>query len=202
MIHDTIRISRNYRISHWKALSFETESDWIRAVAIFHDRVKTRYLEHIDSIIDKPTSGFAVFTLECALIETLQQFRLGKGKTPQNKVRKYFVAFLTETSFGNHFDAPKADLFYTAIRCGLHHQSEAEGNSRIKRGDGRPLVAYTADNKGIVINANAFHQQFKAVVTEYEDLIRNPVSIAARDAFRRKMNYICRIEGKPEEEEI
>ena len=170
----------------------------MRAVEIFHDRIETRYLEHIESIINHSTSGFAVLTLECALIETLQQFRTGGGKTPNSKVGKYFVAFLTETSFGAHFDAPKAELFFKAIRCGLHHQSEAEGNSRIKRGGGRPLVAYTADGKGIIINVNEFHQLFKTVLTEYEDSIRDPANRAVRDAFRKKMNYICRIEGKPE----
>ena len=103
----------------------------MRAVKIFHDRIETRYLEYIESILDHSTSGFAVLTLECALIETLQQFRTGKGKTPKKKVGEYFVSFLTETSFGAHFDRPKAELFYTSIRCGLHHQSEAEGNSRI-----------------------------------------------------------------------
>ena len=36
------------------------------------------------------------------------------------------MAFLTETSFKNYFDKPKAELFYTSIRCGLHHQSEKQ----------------------------------------------------------------------------
>jgi hypothetical protein len=201
MIHDDMRISRNFKIRDWKALHFKEESDWVRAVRVFHDRIETRYLEHIESIINRSTSGFAVLTLECALIETLQQFRTGEGKTPKSKVGKYFVSFLTETSFGGHFDAPKAELFYTAIRCGLHHQSEAEGNSRIKRGGGRPLVAYTADGKGIVINVNEFHQLFKSVLAEYEDSIRDATKADVRDAFRKKMNYICRIEGKPEVEE-
>jgi hypothetical protein len=201
MIHDDIRISRNFIIRHWKALHFKEETDWVRAVEIFHDRIETRYLEHIESILDHSTSGFAVLTLECALIETLQQFRTGKGKTPRKEVGEYFVSFLTETSFGAHFDRPKAELFYTSIRCGLHHQSEAEGNSRIKRGGGRPLVAYTADRKGIVINVNEFHQLFKAVLSEYEDSVRDPTKTDVRDAFRKKMDYICRIEGKPEVED-
>lgn len=198
MVHDDIRISRNFKIRHWKALRLKEEADWVRAVEIFHDRIETRYLEHIESILDHSTSGFAVLTLDCALIETLQQFRTGKGKTPRNKVGEYFVSFLTETSFGGHFDRPKAELFYTSIRCGLHHQSEAEGNSRIKRGGGRPLVAYTADGKGIVINVNEFHQLFKAVLSEYEDSVRDPAKTDVRDAFRKKMDYICRVEGKPE----
>jgi hypothetical protein len=193
-----MRISRNYKIRDWKALRFNEESDWIRAAAIFHDRIETRYLEHIESIIGRSTSGFAVLTLDCALIETLQQFRAGKGKTPYKAGKDYFVAFLTETSFKAHFDKPKAELFYTSIRCGLHHQSEAGGNSRIKRGDGRPLVAYTADQKGIVINVSEFHQLFRSVISEYEDSFRDPAATEVRDAFKRKMNYICRIEGKPE----
>jgi hypothetical protein len=201
MIHDDMRISRNFKIRDWRALHFKEEADWVQAVEIFHDRIETRYLEHIDTIIDNPTSGFAVLTLECALVETLQQFRTGKSKTPKYKVGEYFVAFLTETSFKNYFDKPKAELFYTSIRCGLHHQSEAAGSSRIKRGGGRPLVAYTVDGKGIVINVNEFHQLFKSVLSEYEDSVRKPANTDVRDAFGKKMNYICRIEGKPEAED-
>src|SRR5882762_4357313 len=100
-----MRISRNYKADHWKALTFTSEADWQKAVDMFYDRLKTRYLLHIQRLLRHSTSGFAVLTLDCALIETLQQFRKGTRKTPYKKTELYFVKFLTTTAFEQYFDA-------------------------------------------------------------------------------------------------
>jgi hypothetical protein len=65
-----------------------------------------------------------------------------------------------------------------------------------KRGGAIPLVAYTSDHKGIVINTNAFHDLLEKTIADYTDQLRNPASVELRAAFRTKMNFICRIEGK------
>ena len=194
-----MRISWNYTVDDWKRLRFASETDWERAVKMFEDRLETRYLEHIRAILLSPTSGFAVLALDSALIETLEQFRRGKPTTPKKQGQQYFESFLTETAFGEHFDVHRAGLFYKTIRCGLLHQSEAEGTSRIKRGGKLPLVAYTVDHSGIVINAPRFHKLLEMVVREYAAKLRDPHSGTEREAFWRKMNYICRIEAKEAE---
>ena len=79
------------------------------------DRVESRYLEHIRALIKRKTSGFVVLALDCALIETLEQFRRGKARTPPRDCRKYFEAFLTETAFAKHFNTNLAINFYTEI---------------------------------------------------------------------------------------
>ncbi len=195
-----MRISRNYSVQDWKRLRFASEADWEQAVAIFQDRLETRYLEHIRAILPRSTSGFAVLALDSALIETLEQFRRGKPKTPKRQGQQYFEAFLTQTAFSEHFDVALASVFYKTIRCGLLHQSEAEGTSRIKRAGGRPLVTYTVDHTGVVINTRRFHELLEQVIRDYAAQIRTPDSTIARDAFRRKMNYICRIEEKEPED--
>ena len=124
------RISANYTVDDWKALTFNSEDHWELAADMFKDRQKTRYLEHIDVLISRKTSGFAVLSLDCVLVETLQQFRNGAKKTPDGKVKQYFIDFLTGTAFAQHFTEQTAKIFYTEIRCGLLHQSEAEGTSR------------------------------------------------------------------------
>jgi hypothetical protein len=145
-------ISRKYEVEHWRSLDFTSEADWQMAVTIFEDRLETRYLEHIRALLPRKTSGFVVLALDCALIETLQQFRRGTRKTPDGEGKKYFVSFLTSTLFSEHFDEKSAGLFYKTIRCGLLHQTEADATSRIKRGSDRPIVAYTSDHTGIIIN--------------------------------------------------
>lgn len=129
-----MRISRNYTVDDWKRLRFESDDDWKQGLTIFLDRVETRYLEHVRALWERKTSGFVVLALDSALIETLEQFRRGVRNTPWGNGKKYFVSFLTETDFGRHFDSKLAKLFYEQIRCGLLHQTEAEGDSRIKRG--------------------------------------------------------------------
>jgi hypothetical protein len=39
---DTMLISRNFTAKDWKALTFKSEEDWQKAVAIFLDRIETR----------------------------------------------------------------------------------------------------------------------------------------------------------------
>lgn len=190
-----MRISANYTVEDWKALTFTSEDDWKSAVVMFKDRLQTRYLEHIDSLISRKTSGFAVLSLDCTLVETLQQFRTGAKKTPDGKVKQYFIDFLTGTAFVQHFTEEIAKIFYVEIRCGLLHQSEAGGASLVKCGP-LPLVALTTDNKGIVLNVHLFHALLKEVIESYAQELLQPQSVGARAAFRKKMNFICRVEGK------
>ena len=186
-------ISRNFSADDWKALTFRTEDDWQTAVDIFHDRIQSRYIEHIDRIIGHRTSGFAVLVLDCTVIETLEQFRRGTQKTPPGKGEAYFVAFLIGTSFKNHFADDTAKMFYKQIRCGLVHQTEATG-SQIKRNSKLAMVAYTAGKEGLIVNAKPFHHELKEVIRQYEGDLRHPQSQKARKAFREKMDFICGIE--------
>lgn len=194
-----MRISRNYKVDDWKRLRFESEDDWHQGVTIFKDRIETRYLEHVRSLLERKTSGFVVLALDSALIETLEQFRRGKRKTPGGQVKEYFRSFLTTTAFSRHFDPELADLFYVHIRCGLLHQTEADGTSRIKRGRGLALASYSVDHKGIVINTRRFHELLEQVIEKYVDDLQMPESTELRQAFRKKMNYICRVEEQEPE---
>jgi len=188
-----MKISGNYDAAHWKALTFTAEADWETGIAIFLDRLETRYLKHIRSLLGHRTSGFAALTLDCAVIETLEQFRRGTKKTPRGEGKKYFVSFLTKTSFSAYVTEEQARLFYRAIRCGLVHQAEAEA-SLVKRNSKAPLIAFTKDRKGLIVNAKAFHEQLEVVVREYAATLRKRAYADARAAFRKKMNFICRVE--------
>lgn len=150
-------------------------------------------MEHIERMIKHRTSGFAVLTLDCALIETLEQFRQGTENTPWKHGEKYFISFLRSTSFKRYVSAEQASLFYTNIRCGLLHQGEAKLSS-VKRNSTHPLISFTEDHKGVIVNAKTFHAQLQKTICEYADLLRKPESIKERAAFRKKMDYICKVE--------
>lgn len=192
---EDMRISPNYRTSNWKDLKLTLESseeDWQKGIDILRDRIDGRFLNYMAQIDKGNFAGFAIMALACLLIETLQQFREGVGKTPRGKSKEYLVRFLTETSFGEHFDQKSAERFYTQIRCGILHQAEAEKSSRI-RTDIEPLVCCSEDGKGLVINRRKFFTKLREVFNEYLDTLKDPSKINIRDNFIRKMNYICRI---------
>lgn len=69
-------------------------------------------------------SGFSVMALDCLLIETLQQFKKGESDTPRGCGEKYYVEFLTDTSFNEYFSEDMAKKFYKHIRNGILHQTE------------------------------------------------------------------------------
>jgi hypothetical protein len=193
MLVVSMRISRNYKDKHWKGLSFDKEADWQEGIAIFMDRMETRYLLHIRRLLKHTTSGFAALALDCIVIETMEQFRQGTQKTPYKKGEAYFVSFLTGTSFSAYITPLQAAQFYAQIRCGLLHQSEAE-KSLIRRNLTDPLIGPTKDKKGVIVNAKLFHAQLEKAIHEYANVLRNPESFKERAAFRRKMNFICAVE--------
>ena len=91
-----MRILRNYKAEHWNALTFNTEDDWQKGFEIFMDRLTTPYVLHIQLLLRHRTRGFAVLTLDCALIETLEQFRRGISEIPRGQSQEHFATFLTE----------------------------------------------------------------------------------------------------------
>lgn len=99
-----------------------TKDDWDKAIKIFQDRLRNYFFNSIENIIETECGdgeGFAIVTLQCALIETFAAFREGKVfgyQTDENhkehdgypKTFKYkddnkeFTKFL-ETHFGGNF---------------------------------------------------------------------------------------------------
>lgn len=189
-----MRISPEYTVDHWNALSFTVEEDWQKAVNILEDRLRGRFFDIVEKIEHHEFAGFAVLALDCLLIETLQQFRQGRNETPTRQSPRYFVDFLTQTSFGKHFDEPTAEQFYVQVRCGILHQAEVKKNSRV-RIDTDEMVRLTPDGQGMIINRKKFHQELETVFEQYLAELRNPANSEQRAHFRAKMNHICRVSG-------
>jgi len=86
-------------------------------------------------------------------------------------------------------------MFYKQIRCGILHQAEVEGNSRVLIRKDIPLVKYTDDRKGLVINRKLFHQQLMREFEAYIARLREKSNQELRNRFKTKMDYICRVSG-------
>ena len=190
-----MRISPRFTVDDWKARDFSTEEEWQKAIDIFEDRIRSRFLRVIELIERYTYSGFAILALDCLLIETLQQFRKGVSKTPPRKSKEYFVQFLTKTSFAKFFNSALAEMFYDQIRCGILHQAEIKDSSRVLIRHQTPLVRFADDKKGLVINRKLFHRQ---LVKEFENYVaqlrkNSPPDEKLRHKFKKKMDCICQI---------
>lgn len=185
-----MQISPRFEVGDWKALDLTKSSDWRKAVRMLEDRLNARFFDAVAAIQDQDFSGFAVLALDCLLIETLQQFKEGVNETPRRKVEGYFVNFLTTPPFRAYFTKTSASMFYQHFRCGILHQAEIKGSSRVWRVG--PLVAPTSDGKGLVINRKLFHSVLRRAFAAYLRTLRSRTDATLSQNFIQKMGYICR----------
>src|SRR3989344_1992545 len=197
----TIRIAPRsdggyWTVADWKKLTLNNKNkdNWQTAIDIFEARIRRRYFDTIEIIKSYEQSGFAIMSLHCLLIETLQQFFKGVTETPHKEQKTYFKNFFSQTSFAKYFSDPSMGTdFYLWFRNGLLHQAEVKRGSRIWIRSGTPLVRYNHDRTGLEINRDLFHQEMENVFNTYIAALRHndPADHGLRERFRIKMNSIC-----------
>ena len=123
--------------------------------------------------------------IDCLLIETLQQFIKGVSETPRGKNESYFKKFLI-SYFKEYFDDEKAKMFYRQIRCGILHQAETKENSKIKISHELPIVKFTKEKDGLIINRKKFHGKLKKAIKSYIRQLKDTTNEPLRNNFRKK----------------
>ena len=130
---EALRISPQYKAEHWRKLDKSKEEDWPPAAAIVHDRLHGRFLKFADMCLKEDSSGFVVLSIDCLLVETLQQFIEGETRDWSDSERS-FKRFLAGPRFATSFIPPQTRRrFYLDIRCGLLHQAEAKKKWLVRR---------------------------------------------------------------------
>lgn len=147
--------------SYWENIrkelkeSYDINDNWLEVISRFKERIENYYFDPIERIKDPNElkgEGFSILTIQCAVIEMLAAFRLGKiynYKKPRNGGLKFeykqahecFIKFLhTAPIFENHFyriynnnrrrkNIPfDAYEFYNKVRCGLMHEGRTKGD--------------------------------------------------------------------------
>ena len=173
------------------------ENDWQTAFGYLEKRLTERYIEPADVLIKYEEKidpkdrkfGFTIVAIDCMLIETLQSFYDGYTDT-KNKSKKMFRVFLTKrNSFKSHFNVSTAELFFDHFRCGILHQTETKGDSKVWSVG--PLI--NENDNSIVVNRNLFHRYMEKELTIYINLMKNSsASSTERQHFKTKMDFICR----------
>lgn len=175
--------------------------DWNRAVDIFAERIKSRYLDPVDLLIETDQKltpnerkfGFSIMAIDCLLIETLQSFRDGLIDT-NGKSKKMFKRYLSENErFRDHFDENQARKFYDDVRCGILHQAEIMGDSLLWSVG--PLKGEKLDGTPY-INRTEFHKMLKDGFEQYCNELKDPTNSDLRKNFRLKMDFVARKEAE------
>ena len=186
---ETLRISPKYTSDDWTALDKTDATHWLKAVAIVKDRLHGRFLHFADKCLKDDYSGFVVLSIDCLLVETIQQFIDGVTDG-RNKSTKLSKKFLKGPRFQPAFNTDKARAdFYSDIRCGLLHQAEARNQWLVRRN--QPALLKTVGAGGYIIDVERFHAAIKASLEDYLAELCKPECKDLRAKLWTKMSHIC-----------
>jgi hypothetical protein len=168
------KISSKHFSTDWTTdLEDINSPNWSNGIEIIRARIESRYLIPIQQLLNssdkivKFNCGFLVMSIDCLLIETLNQFFLGlytsderyshKNKNPEfnEKANKYaFRDFFNYSTFFPHFKNNDKFIFtfYNEIRCGLLHQAQSKTSSliNIRERNMLTLIDDNAPEKGLM----------------------------------------------------
>jgi len=212
------KISSKHFETDWSLdLSDRNSTKWINGIEIIKDRFESRFLKPVEILIHhtekeiRVNSGFIIMSIDCLLIETLNQFYLGlkDTKAKYNKKNldenyKYnWQAFRDFFKYSTYFPDFKGNdilikTFFTEIRCGLLHQAESKINSLINI-KYKQIVLPIIDgdySQGIIINRNLFHNSLRKEFDKYIFDLSNPDSKNIfgeylRNKCNEKMLLLC-----------
>lgn len=189
-------------------LSDRYSAEWKNAIDIVRNRFKERYFAPIDEMIKherkeiRTRVGFIIMSIDCLLIETLNQFLFGIEDTnvkynrsnPDNNFKYNSQAFRDFFNHSTNFPVFKSTnelskIFYDEIRCGLLHQAQTKTNSliNIKYSEMVRAVDNKDFNNGIEINRNLFHYALEKEYNKYFKDLENPESTNLDGDFLRDM---------------
>lgn len=215
-IQDDTFISAFIDVAQWKNVRVQLingilwgnseKSEWEAVFELLHTRIKTRFLNPIDWILEKRYDrgeGFSVVALQCILIEFLEAFYQGKIYTTSRKPREFeynsskqlFSDFLmNHEPFSKHFTSKaNANGFFDNIRCGLLHEAATKETSRINNAPSQDMLVSFEPNdpSNMRIYRENFYKAIKEFIESYRiELLSN---MELKINFIRKMDDICGI---------
>jgi hypothetical protein len=193
-----MQVAPDFDSSDWLSLNLDDSmsKDWDKAIAVFRARIYSRFIDAADVLVsmDEKQSinnrrfGFAILAIDCAVVETLGAFQEGLTDTDK-KSKATFAKFLsTSPGFKKYFSLDRAKQFYTDFRCGILHQAETGGDSKVWS-----VGELLRDDAGrLTVNRTKFHEQLKTDIEAYITALRDTKNSTLRANFRKKMKFICR----------
>lgn len=178
-----------------------TQEIWQPLIDFFWERYNKRYFDQIEVLQNHPdynirnNCGFLIASIDCILIETLEQYYSGKDESDGNKLHDPFYKFFSRVDAFKNVIKENGDAgrFAGLIRSGLLHQSKTKKASIINRKSKTPVLDWIDEkdkNKGFKLNRDKFH---KIVFNQYQKLIDNikkPENSDLRKKFKSKLRTL------------
>lgn len=192
-------ISVNYKKEEYMFLElspYSTNSNsWRRAIDIFEDRIEGRYLKVLSNLMYQNNlmrDGFVIMAVNCLLLETLLQFKMGWDETPSGQNKRSYTIFLKE-AFPTVFKTNKsAEKFYTDIRCGILHSAQTKKKSKLTFDKNYVIDLVNYENEDYIYVD--VYNMTQVIEKYYLNYVRNLKIEKHNDRFNfvKKMDYICK----------
>ena len=226
----TFKISGDFTNQDWIALRANPEiikvltqednqvlpEQWKKAINVFENRTKTRFLNPIEKIKNEGVrsgEGFSITLIAVVLMEAVAAFQFGKSYKERKPNQPFNAISPSEyqSSAGlykelfNNSDALKRDTnsdvrkrFYGYIRCGLVHEARTKGveliiSNRSSRNT-NPEKYYYKDGEHYIFNRDLFIDRLIEHFNNYLKQLNGPTRIQLRKNLAFKIDEICNIE--------
>ncbi len=192
-----MKIAPGVEVADWKALDLSKPDspDWERAISIFEQRIRGRFADVVEFLLAEDEKqlpadrkfGFAILSIDCLLVETLEAFRQGLTDT-RRKSEHLCTTFLSQRpAFQSFFSGDLATRFYREFRCGIVHNAQVFGTGLVWSVG----LLLKLDGNRITVNRTAFHEALMRELADYLSELRDPAKTALRGNFRTKMDFIA-----------
>lgn len=195
---ETIELASGFKIEDYRRIrkaldNLELSPEWEQVLNAFRRRIRERFLHPINELAKKDKRGnetmrpgFAILTLDCLLIDTIQSFREGRLQDPCLTPSQSFKDFFAMGRFPE-FTRRDVTSFFDQVRNALFHNGETRGKWKIRKDTTCILSKMRGDR---IINRTLFHSR---IILEFRYLCRDLRSSNSehRRLFLQRMDALC-----------
>lgn len=169
-------------------------------IDLFWKRFNERYFYQIEELEKsskkeiRTRCGFIMTSIDCILIETLEQFYAGTDESKVKTQKVYQTFFDRDENLKKVIKTQKdAGMFAGFVRSGLLHQSKTKSETKINIKKSTPILEWIdSENKtkGFLINRSLFHKHVRQEFENYINKLKSKEEKKLRKGFIDKMKTL------------
>ncbi len=180
-----MKLSPRYTEKQWQD-AFDGREDWDTAINIVEDRIRCRWLDAADKLLDEPHTGFAIVAIDCIVLESLWGFMNGE-RVPPRRERQVYHDILTGPKFG--WTADQCESFRELVRNGIMHDAETRKRWLLGRTIPGGVIPQLKKSGEYQLNRTKFHKAVKGTFEDWVGKLRGGDGVL-RGKMRDRMNQI------------